>query len=157
MSNRQRAVYTLLIPAWCAGQIRTSIQRSGFGHQNRTKGPWSILRSDFEWVVRGYTSAALSFHLPVRWHNSLAKNTGKNAMSDLENCRAMELMYLQRAKLDPPHSGKWLERAERWAEHGRREARWLVQQRIARQQMHAGAMAMAAYTVSGDSRSKQLG
>jgi hypothetical protein len=78
-------------------------------------------------------------------------------MSDLENCRAMELMYLQRAKLDPLHSGKWLERAGRWAEHGRREARWLVQQRIARQQMHAGAMALAPYTVRGDSRSKQQG
>lgn len=78
-------------------------------------------------------------------------------MSDLENCRAMELMYLQRAKVDPLHNSKWLERAERWAEHGRREAAWLLQQRTSRQQMHAGAMAMGLYTVDGDSRSKQQG
>ena len=74
-------------------------------------------------------------------------------MSDLENCRTMELMYLQRAKTDPLRRGQWLERAERWAEHGRREAA----QRIARQQMHAGEMAMGPYTISGDSRSKQQG
>jgi hypothetical protein len=59
---------------------------------------------------------------------------------DLESCRKMHLMYLQRAKSDPLQTGKWLERAERWAEHARREEAWLSYQRGARQQMNAGAM-----------------
>ena len=56
---------------------------------------------------------------------------------DLESCRKMQLMYLQRAKSDPVQTGKWLERAERWAEHARREEAWLSYQRSARQQMNA--------------------
>jgi len=57
---------------------------------------------------------------------------------DLESCRKMQLMYFRRAKSDPLQNGKWLERAERWAEHARREEAWLSYQRSARQQMNAG-------------------
>ena len=68
-----------------------------------------------------------------------AKSGEWRAMSDdLESCRKMQLMYLQRAKSDPLQTGKWLERAERWAEHARREEAWLSYQRSARQQMNAG-------------------
>jgi hypothetical protein len=75
------------------------------------------------------------------------------AMSDdLESCRKMRLMYLQRAKSDPLQTGKWLERAERWAEHARREEAWLSYQRSARQQMNAGAMGP-----SGEVSSQQQG
>ena len=49
---------------------------------------------------------------------------------DLESCRKMQLMYLQRAKSDPLQTGKWLERAERWSEHARREEAWLSYQRV---------------------------
>ena len=63
---------------------------------------------------------------------------------DLESCRKMQLMYLRRAKSDPLQTGKWLERAERWAEHARREEAWLSYQRSARQQMNAGGPSGAA-------------
>ena len=87
------------------------------------------------------TSELLSFSFPVWWHNLSGKNREWRAMSDdLESCRKMQLMYLQRAKSDPLQTGKWLERAERWAEHARREEAWLSYQRSARQQMNAGAM-----------------
>jgi hypothetical protein len=59
---------------------------------------------------------------------------------DLESCRKMQRMYLRRAKSDPLQTGKWLERAERWAEHAKREEAWLSYQKSARQQMNAGAM-----------------
>jgi hypothetical protein len=67
---------------------------------------------------------------------------------DLESCRKMQLMYLQRAKSDPPQTGKWLERAE----HARREEAWLSYQRSARQQMNAGAIGP-----SGEVSSQQQG
>jgi hypothetical protein len=71
---------------------------------------------------------------------------------DLESCRKMQLMYLQRAESDLLQTGKWLERAERWAEHARREEAWLSYQRSARQQMNAGAMGP-----SGEVSSEQQG
>jgi len=76
-------------------------------------------------------------------------------MSDIANCRAMELMCLQRAKADPAHSWKWLGQADRWHNLGRREAAWRFQQRSIQQQMHAGPMAMGPDPVSGEPRSKQ--
>lgn len=78
-------------------------------------------------------------------------------MSDIANCRAMELMCRARAKADPAQSWKWLGQAERWQELGHREAAWHFQQRNVQQQMHAGPMAMGPNTVRGDLRNKQQG
>jgi hypothetical protein len=79
----------------------------------------------------------------------------ENHMSDLADCRAMELMYQQRAEANPANSWKWLGQAERWRELGKQEAAWRFQRRSTQQQMHAGPMAMGGLTISGDSRSKQ--
>ena len=76
-------------------------------------------------------------------------------MSDIANCRAMELMCLQRAKTDPANSWKWLGQADRWHSLGKREAAWRFQQRSIQQQMHAGPMAMGPNPVGGEPRSKQ--
>jgi hypothetical protein len=76
-------------------------------------------------------------------------------MSDLADCRAMELMYFQRAKADPKNSSKWLGQAERWGELARHEMAWRFQRRNGQQQMHAGPMQMGPNTVKGDSRGKQ--
>jgi hypothetical protein len=76
-------------------------------------------------------------------------------MTDIANCRALELMCLRRAKSDPEHSWKWLGQADRWHSLGKREAAWRFQRMP--QQMHAGAMEMGPYTVRGDSRWKQQG
>jgi hypothetical protein len=77
-------------------------------------------------------------------------------MSDIADCRAMELLCRQRAKADPENSWKWLGQAERWHELGRNQIAWRFQQRN-NQQMHAGPMAMGPNTVNGDTRFKQLG
>ena len=45
-------------------------------------------------------------------------------MSDIADCRAMELLYRQRAKADPENSWKWLGQAERWHELGRNQIAW---------------------------------
>jgi hypothetical protein len=74
-------------------------------------------------------------------------------MSDLVDCRAMELMYRQRARANPANSWKWLGQAERWRELGKRETAWRFQRRGTQQQMHAGPMAMGPNPVS----SKQQG
>jgi hypothetical protein len=75
-------------------------------------------------------------------------------MSEMVDCRAMELMYRQRAEADPVRSWKWLGQAERWRELGRKETAWRLQRRDTRQ-MHAGPMAMGPNTVNGDSRGRQ--
>ena len=72
-------------------------------------------------------------------------------MSNIIDCRAMELLCRQRAKADPQNSGKWLGQAERWRELGHSEVSSRFQQRN-NQQMHAGPMAMGPNTISGDSR-----
>jgi hypothetical protein len=72
-------------------------------------------------------------------------------MSNIIDCRAMELLCRQRAKADPQNSGKWLGQAERWRELGHSEVASRFQQRN-NQQMHAGPMAMGPNTISGDSR-----
>jgi hypothetical protein len=76
-------------------------------------------------------------------------------VSNISDCRAMELMYLQRAKADPENSWKWLGQAARWHDLGKREVAWRFQRRNAQQQMHAGPMAMGPNTVKGDLRSQQ--
>ena len=77
-------------------------------------------------------------------------------MSDIADCRAMELLCRQRAKADPENSWQWLGQAERWHELGRNKIAWRFQQRN-NQQMHAGPMAMGPNTVNGDTRFKQQG
>jgi hypothetical protein len=75
-------------------------------------------------------------------------------MSDIDS-RAMELMCLQCAKIDPKNDAKWLVQAERWrALSHNRSARNF--QRKNSQQMHAGPMAMGPNTINGDTR-KQMG
>ena len=76
-------------------------------------------------------------------------------MSDLADCRAMELMCLQRAKADPGNSAKWLGQAERWGQMARHDRAWRVQRRNGQQQMYAGPMQMGPNTVEGDRRGKQ--
>jgi hypothetical protein len=44
-------------------------------------------------------------------------------MNDIADCRAMELLYRQRAKADPQNSWKWLGQAERWHKLGRARLR----------------------------------
>jgi hypothetical protein len=63
-------------------------------------------------------------------------------VSDIADCRAMELMYRQRAEADPANGWKWLGQAERWHALGTREVAWRFQRRNAQQQMHAGPMQM---------------
>jgi hypothetical protein len=77
-------------------------------------------------------------------------------MSDLTDCRGMELLYRARAKSDPEHSAKWLGQAERWHELAHHENAWRFQRRDNRQ-MHAGPMAMGPNPVSGGHRHKQQG
>jgi hypothetical protein len=76
-------------------------------------------------------------------------------MSDVANCRAMELLYEKRAKADPEHSLKWLGQAERWHDLGKQENAWRFQRTNKQQQTHAGPMAMGPNPVSGQSRYKQ--
>jgi hypothetical protein len=74
-------------------------------------------------------------------------------MSDIADCRVMELMYRQRAKADPQNSWKWLGHAERWKELGKSQIAWRFQQRNIQ---HAGPMQMGPNTIKGDLRGKQL-
>src|ERR1700759_2277941 len=80
-----------------------------------------------------------------------------NVMSDVANCRAMELLCRERATADPSHSGKWLGQAKRWRELEQRETAWQLQRRDRQQQMHAGPMAMGPNPVGSDLRNKQQG
>ena len=78
-------------------------------------------------------------------------------MSDIADCRAMELLCRRRAKADPGNSSKWLGQAESWRELGHNQIAWRFQQRNVQQQMHTGPMAIGPNTIHGDSRSKQQG
>jgi hypothetical protein len=78
-------------------------------------------------------------------------------MSDVANCRAMELLCRERASADPSQSGKWLAQAQRWRDLGQRESAWQLQRRDRQQQMHAGPMAMGPNPVGSDLRNKQQG
>jgi hypothetical protein len=77
-------------------------------------------------------------------------------MSDLMDSRAMELLYRERAKVEPEHSIKWLGQAERWGELARHESAWRLQRRNTQQQMHTGPMTTQPKTAS-DRRWKQMG
>jgi len=77
-------------------------------------------------------------------------------MSDIADCRAMELLCHQRAKADPANSWKWLGQADRWHELARSQIAWRFQQRNV-QQMHAGPVSIGPNTVNSDTRSKQQG
>jgi len=104
------------------------------------------------------TSTALSSDLFIYWGHSVRQETKKgNIMSDVTNCRAMELLCRERASADPSHSGKWLGQAKRWRELEQRETAWQFQRRNRQQQMHAGPMAMGPNPVGNDLRNKQQG
>jgi hypothetical protein len=76
-------------------------------------------------------------------------------MSDVADCRAMELLCQQRAKADPEHSGKWLGQADRWRDLAKRENAWRFQCGEKQQQMHAGPMTVGPSPVSGQSQRQQ--
>ena len=78
-------------------------------------------------------------------------------MTDIANCRAMELMCLQRAKADPANGWKWLGQADRWHALGKREAAWRIQKSNIRQQMTPGPMTMGPNPVGGGPQFKQQG
>jgi hypothetical protein len=99
--------------------------------------------------------AVFSFHDSA---HTIRRETRKgNGMSDVANCRAMELLCRERATADPCHSGRWLGQAGRWRELGQREIAWQLQRRNGQQQMHAGPMAMGPNPVGRDLRNKQQG
>jgi hypothetical protein len=103
------------------------------------------------------TSAPLPFSSYIASKAASNQTQGVDPMNDLADCRAMELIYRERANADPDNSWKWLGQAERWRDLGKQEAALRFQRRGAQQQMHAGPMAMGSLTVGGDSRSKQQG
>jgi hypothetical protein len=76
-------------------------------------------------------------------------------MSDISDCRDMELWCLQRARAEPENSGKWLGQAERWRELAHSKIASEFRNRNVRPQMHAGPMAMGPNTVNGDLRKQQ--
>jgi hypothetical protein len=95
-----------------------------------------------------------SFH----WALNVRQETKEgNIMSDVANCRAMELLCRERATADPSHSEKWLGQAQRWRELEQRETAWQFQRRNRQQQMHAGPMAMGPNPVGSGLRNKQQG
>jgi hypothetical protein len=61
-------------------------------------------------------------------------------MSD-NDCSAMELHCLERARLEPANRGKWISQAERWHELARAQNSWRLQKRPLQQSMHAEPMA----------------
>lgn len=84
-----------------------------------------------------------------------APDIRESPVSNIADCRALEMLCLERAKSDPEHSWKWLGHAERWHALGKREAAWRFQRRP--EQMYAGEMEVGPLTVRGDARSKQQG
>jgi hypothetical protein len=78
-------------------------------------------------------------------------------MSDVADCRAMESLYRERAKVDPGNSTKWLGQAERWRELAQHENAWRWQKRGAQQEMHAGPMTTQPRRVENDTCWKQMG
>jgi hypothetical protein len=61
-------------------------------------------------------------------------------MSNMGDCKSMELMCRQRANADPKNRQKWLAQADRWRDLGRAEKSWCLQ-KTTQQVMHAGPMA----------------
>src|SRR4051794_5711228 len=87
-------------------------------------------------------SMALSFRFMYWAHNARQEIEEGNIMSEVANCRAMELLCRERATADPSHSGQWLGQAQRWRVLEQRETAWQLQRRNRQQQMHAGPMTM---------------
>jgi hypothetical protein len=61
-------------------------------------------------------------------------------MSNMGDCKSMELTCRQRAHADPQNRHKWLAQAERWRDLARAERSWRCQ-KTSQQVMHAGPMA----------------
>jgi hypothetical protein len=66
---------------------------------------------------------------------------GGDPMSNMGDCKSMELKCRQRANADPDNRQKWLAQADRWRDLGRAEKSWRLQ-KTTQQVMHAGPMAM---------------
>jgi hypothetical protein len=72
-------------------------------------------------------------------------------MDDLLNCRAMEQLCRQRAKVDPEHSWKWLGQAARWRNLRHRKITSHFK-RSNSEQPDLGPMVMGPNTIDGDQR-----
>jgi hypothetical protein len=62
------------------------------------------------------------------------------AMPD-NDCSAMEVHCLERARMEPLNRGKWIAQAERWHELARVQNSWRLQKRPPQQSMHTEPMA----------------
>ena len=69
-------------------------------------------------------------------------------MSDLADCRELEMLCRHRATVDRENSWKWLGEAERWKDLAHRE----IGSRFRAIPMHPGPMAMGPNTIEGDFR-----
>jgi hypothetical protein len=81
-------------------------------------------------------------------------------MDDLLNCRHMELLCRQRAKVDPEHSWKWLGQAERWRNLGRSKITSGFKRSNSEQSDLSpilSPMAMGPNTIDGDQRRGSTG
>ena len=75
-------------------------------------------------------------------------------MSDIKDCREMELWCLQRARAEPENHWRWVEQAERWRDLAHSQIAFNFQ-KPGQQQMHAGPMQMGPNTINGDLRKQQ--
>jgi hypothetical protein len=75
-------------------------------------------------------------------------------MSEINDCREMELWCLRRAKAEPENQWKWIGQAERWRELAHRRIAFKFQ-KTGQLQMHAGPMQMGPNTINGDFRKQQ--
>jgi hypothetical protein len=75
-------------------------------------------------------------------------------MSEIKDCREMELWCLRRARAEPENQWKWLGQAERWRELAHQRIAFNFQ-KTSRRQMHAGPMLMGPNTINGDFRKQQ--
>ena len=57
------------------------------------------------------------------------------------DCSAMEVHCLERARMEPLNRGKWIAQAERWHELARVQNSWRLQKRPPQQSMHTEPMA----------------
>jgi hypothetical protein len=75
-------------------------------------------------------------------------------MSEIKDCREMELWCLRRAVAEPHNQWKWLGQAERWRELAHQRIAFNFQ-KTSQRQMHAGPMLMGSNTINGDFRKQQ--
>ena len=76
-------------------------------------------------------------------------------MSEIKECREMELWCLQRARAEPENRWKWVGQAERWRDLAHSQIAFNFQ-KTGHKQMHAGPMQVGPNTINGDLR-KPLG